>query len=70
VDPEFRRGFAALNLIRYNLERFAVAHPDARRLTVRIYDDNTASLRLFANLGLEPTGRQFHYYHCWPKDTH
>ncbi len=63
VDPEFRRGFVALNLIRYNLERFAAAHPDARRLTVRIYDDNTASLRLFANLGLEPTGRRAHGYH-------
>ena len=68
VDPEFRRGFVALALIRYNLQRFAREHPDARRVTVRIYDDNEPSLRLFDTLGLTRTGRVAHYYHCWPKE--
>lgn len=67
VDSRFRRGFAATNLVRYNLERFAVAYPEAERLVTRIYDDNVASLRFFERLGLSPTGRQRHYYHCWPK---
>lgn len=66
VDPRFRQGFAATNLIRYNLERFALAHPEAERVVTRIYDNNVASLRFFERLGLSPTGRQLHYYHFWP----
>jgi ribosomal protein S18 acetylase RimI-like enzyme len=66
VDTRFRRGFAAANLVRYNLDRFASAYPDAKRVVARIYDDNVASLRFFERLGLSPTGRLLHYYHCWP----
>lgn len=67
VDPRFRNGFAARNLVRWNLERFASLFPDMRRVATRIYDDNVASLRFFQHLGLSPTGRQFHYYHYWPE---
>jgi ribosomal protein S18 acetylase RimI-like enzyme len=66
VHPRFRHGFAALNLLRWNLERFAELFPGTRRLATRIYDDNVASLRFFQHLGLSPTGRQHHYYHYWP----
>jgi RimJ/RimL family protein N-acetyltransferase len=68
VDPAFRRGAAAINLVRYNLERLAESYPGAERVVTRIYEDNIASLQLFARLDMTPTGRLFHYYHCWPKE--
>lgn len=67
VDPEFRRGFVALNLIRHSLEFFTSRFPEIRRVATRIYSDNEASLRFFQYLGLCATGRQLHYYHCWPQ---
>lgn len=66
VDPSFRRGFVGFSLVRFHLERFASIHPAARRLCTRIYEENTACLQLFYNVGMMPTGRLFHYYHCWP----
>ena len=65
IDPRFRHGFAALNLLGWMLERF----PDRQRVSTRIYDDNAASLRLFRHLGMSPTGNQRHYYHYWPKES-
>jgi ribosomal protein S18 acetylase RimI-like enzyme len=65
VDTAFRRGFAGLNLVRYNLDRFALTHPDAERVVARIYEDNVPSLRFFEHLGLRATGRLLHYYHLW-----
>jgi GNAT superfamily N-acetyltransferase len=65
VDTEFRRGFAGLNLVRYNLDRFILTHPDAERIIVRIYENNIASLRFFEHLGFRPTGQLRHYYHFW-----
>ncbi len=65
VDTEYRRGFAGLNLVRYNLDRFGLTHPDAERVVARIYEDNVPSQRFFEHLGLCPTGRLRHYYHFW-----
>jgi ribosomal protein S18 acetylase RimI-like enzyme len=67
VDPEFRRGFVALNLIRHSLEFFASRFPEIRRVATRIYSDNETSIRFFQYLGLSATGRHLHYYHCWPR---
>lgn len=69
IDPRFRVGFAALNLVRWNLERFASLFPEIRRVSTRIYDDNTASLRFFEHFGMSPTGPQLHYYHYWREGT-
>jgi len=66
VDPEHRRASVGLRLLQHGLQRLASAHPNIHRITTRIYDDNVPCLRLFASLGFVPTGRLFHYYHCWP----
>lgn len=66
VDPEHRRASVALRLLQHALQRLTSAHPDIRKMTTRIYDDNAPCLRLFENLGFVRTGRLFHYYHCWP----
>lgn len=64
VEPAHRHGFAAVDLLAENCRRLA-SGGGLRRLSTRIYSDNTPSIRLFEGIGMRQTGRQEHYFHAW-----
>ncbi|MEM7469071.1 MAG: hypothetical protein AAF387_19605 [Pseudomonadota bacterium] len=67
IAPEYRKGFAALNLLDAAISSHQHSYGGQRQVVTSIYEDNKASLDFFTGLGMQPMEAPTHHYHLWIK---
>ncbi len=64
VKPNYRVGFASLQLVKNNLE-LIIKNTKTKKLATRVYEDNNISINFFTKLGFGKLRKKEYYYHMW-----